>query len=167
MASCWFVLQVLIVLFYKNLHEFLPVDPAPVNSGPILSINRDENEIENESRPLLSNDRRQQQQQQNNNSNGPTTSRSGYTTIGDDEEEANNEHESLVVNHSQGSKQNSTSLSPRTRYNRIRIVDNSEAGPLVVRLYNEYIREEVVCVLTTTFTVFFMQTALEVSHQTY
>jgi len=44
---------------------------------------------------------------------------------------------------------------------KIDIVDNSQTGPFVVRLYNDYIREEVVAVLSITFTSFFMQTALE------
>lgn len=47
-------------------------------------------------------------------------------------------------------------------YKKIRIVDNSETGPLLVRLYNEYVREEIVAVMATTFSVFLMQTSLEV-----
>ena len=148
MASCWFVLQVLMVLFYRNLHEFLPVDP--INSGPtILSVNNnDDNDGEEEERrPLLA-------------QNQPTTSRTtaraaaaaAVVSAGDGDE----------ATESEGSKKQNSNTSPRSRYNHIRIVDNSEAGPLIVRLYNEYIREEVVCILTTTFTVFFMQTALEV-----
>ena len=50
------------------------------------------------------------------------------------------------------------------RNERITIIDNSETGHILKRLYDEYIREEVVAVLSITFTVFFMQTALEVGN---
>ncbi|CAF0984287.1 unnamed protein product [Brachionus calyciflorus] len=46
-------------------------------------------------------------------------------------------------------------------YNSIRIVDNSETDHFIIRLYNEYIREEIVAIYCSTFTVFFMQTVLE------
>lgn len=47
-------------------------------------------------------------------------------------------------------------------YDTIRVVDNSETGPFILRFYNEYVRDEVVAVYCSTFTVFFMQTVLEV-----
>lgn len=48
-------------------------------------------------------------------------------------------------------------------YETIRVVDNSQTGPFLLRFYNEYIRDEVIAVYCSTFTVFFMQTVLEVN----
>ena len=53
------------------------------------------------------------------------------------------------------------------RRERIIIIDNSQTGNFFKRLYNEYIREEVVAVLSINFTVFFMQTTLEVRSIVY
>jgi hypothetical protein len=45
--------------------------------------------------------------------------------------------------------------------NRINLVDNLESGSFWLRLYEQYMREEVVAVYAACFIVFFMQTTLE------
>lgn len=97
MAISWFVLQILVILFYTNLHKFKEaVEPLPSPMPDDVPDNA----------PLL--------------------------------------------NSGQDSYQSS-----------IRIVDNSETGHILVRLYNDYIRDEVIAVFFTAFTVIFMQTSLE------
>lgn len=113
MAISWFILQILTVFFYKNLHEFDASDAQPRTL-----------EIVNERTQLTVN-----------------TSESTYSSIGDSSTE---ETRGGIIN------------SPP-----VRIIDNSETGHFVVRLYDEYIRDDVVAVLCSTFTVFFMQTCLE------
>lgn len=51
--------------------------------------------------------------------------------------------------------------SPRSYQSSIRIVDNSETGNFYVLLYKEYIRDEVIVVIFTAFTVIFIQTSIE------
>lgn len=105
MAVLWAILQILVVFFYKNLHEFNQTNEVNENTG--LLVNQSVSNL----------------------------SESGHD------------------------KHNLSS----SLYESIRIVDNSETGPLIIRLYNEYIRDEVVAVYSSTFTVFFMQTTLEVT----
>lgn len=81
------------------------------------------------------------------------------------------ERASLIVNDSSRNQNYNTgdslvnqqdNLEAQARnHQRINLVDNSESGPLLLRFYREYIREEVVCVYSACFTVFFMQTTLE------
>ena len=133
----WLLLQILVILFYKNLHEF----NAP---PPSLSVNAHERS------PLLS----------NRGETLPSSSRDEANTLAINVE---SEHEEAPV---ESSVEKSGSRAPGSgsqKYDRIRVVDNSETGHILVRLYEQYIKEEIVTVYTTTFTVFFMQTSLEVS----
>ncbi len=98
MAVSWFVLQILVILFYTNLHKFKEeAEPLPAPLPDDVQENS----------PLL-------------NSSGSNSYQSP-----------------------------------------IRIVDNSETGHVLLRLYNDYIRDEVITVFFTAFTVIFMQTSLE------
>jgi hypothetical protein len=92
----------------------------------------------------------------NNNDNEPIESRETFNSS-----QANcDESETISEINERTSLINSNRQQKITEKN-LRIVDNSQTGPLIVRLYNDYIREEVIAVLAATFTVFFMQTALE------
>ena len=95
MAIAWILLQIIIILFYKNLNEFNQLT------------------VTEETERLIT----------NNSSN--------YDSITDNEP------------------------------NSVNLVDNSESGSFLSRMYNLYIREEVVVVYTASFIVFFMQTTLE------
>ena len=105
MSAAWLVLQIFIVLFYKNLHEFN--DELPVANNSINAV---------------------------------------------DEETDEDEEKSLLRSSKSESYQSSQT---------VRIVDNSETGSIFLRIYSEYVRDEVVAVYFTAFTVFFMQTSLE------
>ena len=147
MCAAWVVLQITVLFFYKNLNDF------DVNITPVLNINQSVSEAMPISRT-----------ENANTSYGSTTS---------------NTHESNEVNHDRlneiavvgvdeetsrhiiGHKETDT-LITRSPSVKLKIVDNSESGPFLVRIYNEYIKEEVVAVLSSTFCVFLMQTALEV-----
>lgn len=135
MAAAWFILEILTVFFYTNLHEFtvtLSVDQSD-ESAPILindsSTNTTYNSIQNA--------------EQNNDEE------TGGGKPSETQEESSSPNKNSSINSSNG-------------YDRIRVIDNAESGPFIVRMYNEYIRDEMVAVLATTFTVFFMQTCLEV-----
>lgn len=136
MGIAWFLLQILAIFCYTNLHEFSEA-----------SRNVDE---ANENTPI--------------NINSTTTTYSSISPSGsnlthnsdDDEENVRDEKSATrspllkdAINDSNG-------------YGNIRVIDNAESGPFIVRLYNEYIRDEMVAVFATTFMVFFMQTCLEV-----
>lgn len=122
MAASWLFLQILMMLFYKNLHEFKKVPTLEVTKSKDVS----------ERTCLL------------NESINDTNSTEQHDQI--KQETLDN-----VSHHS----------SNATYQNSIRIIDNSDTGPLIVRFYNDYIRDEVVAVFFTTFTVIFMQTSLE------
>lgn len=130
MAISWFLLEILSILFYKNLHEFAP------NEANIAA----ENEV-NETTPISIN-------------NEPN--KSSYNSISETADNDDVESNALL-----GSK-DSESIHSKNGFGPIRVIDNAEAGPFIVRFYNEYIRDEMVAVLAATFMVFFMQTCLEV-----
>lgn len=150
MASMWFLLQILVVLFYKNLHEFNA--PPPPSS---LSVNADERS------PLLSSNRAAEIQ--------PSSSQHEPNVVainvesGDAAEDAATGGSESSLEKSGGSRAapHKSGGSGSQKYDRIRVVDNLETGHILVRLYEQYIKEEIVTVYTTTFTVFFMQTSLE------
>ena len=122
MAISWFLLEILAVLFYKNLHEFAP---------------NEVNATENETTPISI----------NNTQN--------YSSISEPVNNEDVEAKPLL-------DQDLESINSRNGFGPIRVIDNAEAGPFIVRFYNEYIRDEMVAVLAATFMVFFMQTCLEV-----
>ena len=146
MASMWFLLQILVIFFYRNLHEF--------NTAPTLSVNSDERS------PLLA-DSTDRSGQNTTNQEQPDI----QAVSSENEQEAGNQLAAAADPSIERSMQRSApkSSSGSQKYDRIRVVDNSETGHILVRLYEQYIREEIVTVYTTTFTVFFMQTSLEVS----
>ncbi len=123
MAGFWLLLEIFIIFFYKNLHEF---ENEPVRLIETL------HQQDAEDVSLLQNENLNRYQSfDDHNSFSKSTEEQHEKNI-------NNEPAERVV-----------------------IIDNSQTGPLLRRLYDEYIREEVVAVLSITFTVFFMQTALE------
>jgi hypothetical protein len=165
MALAWTFLELLVLFFYQNLTDFRD-EALNANSA---SARAALSNISDESEPLLSQ---------------PAPSNSLLSETGRDFEEneslANSDLEQLIsVNQApryQSSVRSSTSFSffknrrrnnPPKVYDSIKIVDNSETVPLVVRIYDEYIQEEVVAVYATTFTVFFMQTCLEVKYSSF
>ncbi len=108
MSGAWIFLQILVLIFYKNLHEF------------------------------------------NNDS----------ATISDSQDISERTH--LINSTNQDSQIQTQNVSDIKEYqSSIRIVDNSETGPYILRLYNDYVRDEVVAVFFTAFAVIFMQTSLE------
>lgn len=121
MAISWFLLEILAVLFYKNLHEFAPTNEV--------------NATENETTPI--------------SINNPQN----YSSISEPPNNEDVEAKPLL---------DEESINSRNGFGPIRVIDNAEAGPFIVRFYNEYIRDEMVAVLAATFMVFFMQTCLEV-----
>lgn len=136
MAVLWALMEIFILLFYKNLNEFneisiAPIQPVSSNSQTIINTNDDDY---NETTNLLS-----------PNDNEAYESFRRFTET----DTSRTIRSGGAINTSDASTE------------RVLIIDNSQTGPLLVRLYNEYIREEVVAVLSITFTVFFMQTALE------
>ena len=150
MCLLWIILQILIIFFYKNLHEF-KIDQIPSDSS---SFNRDSsindeqknkdygsiNVIQDDS---ISNDLIRA----SSSANEKKDETSAIINEPDISNNDNNESDKLI-------KRPNVSL---------RIVDNSESGPLLLRLYNEYVKEEVIAILCSTFCVFLMQTALEVN----
>lgn len=150
MAASWIILEILTVFFYTNLHEFSEVRPrngllsdeqpdetSPIRVNESSNINTTYNSIS----PLPIN----RTNQKGDDDNESLSMRDEEN----DDELNNNNNQSSSVNSSNG-------------YDRIHVIDNAESGPFIVRFYNEYIRDEMVAVLATTFTVFFMQTCLEV-----
>lgn len=73
----------------------------------------------------------------------------------------NEESEPLIVNISTNYDSIANNSQINNEHNSINLVDNSESGSFLLRMYNLYIREEVVVVYTASFIVFFMQTTLE------
>lgn len=136
MAILWTILQILVIFFYKNLHEF--------NQSPLAIRNDTQQEPYYDSIARI--DERNE----------------SLSNQKDREINSKEESEKTSLLGSRSIRKENKNLSSSTSYDTIRIVDNSETGPLVIRLYNEYIRHEVVAVYSSTFTVFFMQTALEV-----
>jgi hypothetical protein len=164
MALAWTFLELLVLFFYKNLNEF----PVVTTSNSLLndgSINTQASFEECE--PLLNPPAP---------SNTPHTANSICETSGEFDNELPpdvDEIEQLSVNRQRPSGHTSEAnpsfsffkkrkQPKRKAYDSIRIVDNSETVPLPIRIYDEYIQEEVVAVYATTFVVFFMQTCLEV-----
>jgi hypothetical protein len=126
MAIFWTILQILTILFYKNLHKFNNLnDQTNINAN--LSVNNQlEGEQANERTSLLN--------------NNEETNNHGYSAINYDEitrvnqnNEENDNNQQLSVNQSQTKRMINS--------NSVRIVDNSETGPFFVRFYNEYVRE--------------------------
>jgi MFS family permease len=131
MTCLWFLLEIFILLFYKNLNKFTDTSSLSVSS-------RVETSEESEATNLL-----------NNNNKNENEAISSYQSFGHNRTITTDEQEiGGNINEERGE--------------RIIMIDNSQTGSLFKRLYNEYIREEVVAVLSITFTVFFMQTTLEV-----
>ena len=156
MAVAWAFLEILVLFFYTNLHEFVS------NSSNLAVVSAEADASTEEVEPLL-----------NNSAVAATLSDEIIPYEVDENEIENNPSEpinsSVVCNASAPSSEKFLFPFFKNRHKRvnqpydfIRIVDNSETVPLVVRIYDEYIQEEVVAVYTTTFTVFFMQTCLEV-----
>ena len=73
----------------------------------------------------------------------------------------NEESGPLIVNISTNYDSITNNNQINNEHNSINLVDNSESGSFLLRMYNLYIREEVVVVYTASFIVFFMQTTLE------
>lgn len=136
MAAAWLLLEILTVFFYTNLHEFTVT----------LSVDQTD-----ESAPILIND---------SSTNTTYNSIPNAEQTNDEESGEGKPNETQEENGSSPNK--NSSINSSNGYDRIRVIDNSESGPFIVRMYNEYIRDEMVAVLATTFTVFFMQTCLEV-----
>lgn len=156
MFSAWLLLQIIILFFYKNLTDFTQ---SPAQSSKVLTINEDldENTPITTSHSSVNSNKNYNSIQQTSNHQNENETNQDLNEIRNEEGEdiAESEHEHLITSQS----------APKTHeQNRVKlkVKDNAEAGPLIVRLYNEYIKEEVVCVLVCSFSVFFMQTALEV-----
>lgn len=130
MTVLWFLLEIFMLLFYKNLNEFSNNDLSSSNRAQ-NSLSDDEADLNNESTRILNTE---------SETNGYQSFGHGrsFRTVEDD----------TNINEGRGE--------------RIVIIDNSQTGSFFKRFYDEYIREEVVAVLSITFTVFFMQTTLEV-----
>lgn len=132
MAVSWLILEILTLFFYKNLPEF--IEPAQTDEA-------------SETTPIAINN---------------TT----YSSISGHGEENTSEEEIETVEKAQSSSspliKNKVNVNSSNGYEPIRVIDNAEAGHFIVRMYNEYIRDEMVAVFATTFMVFFMQTCLEV-----
>jgi hypothetical protein len=145
MTIAWILLQIMVLFFYTNLHDFTR-ELHTVNERTPLLINSEEitqvNEIE-----------------QIQGSENTETSKAN-------DDEIVQESRSLVENRNKTAQENSTkitnSINTSKTYNSINLVDNSETDPFFIRVYNEYIRDEVIVIYFSTFVVFFMQTALEV-----
>jgi hypothetical protein len=150
MCLAWLLLQISIVFFYKNLNEFKTDEASPISSN----LNNDSsinNRIENTNRNygainVVEDDTNE------NNLNG---SSSNFETNDETNAASNNEEEAIKNEYNEKDK-----LIENSNVS-LRIVDNSESGPLLMRLYNEYVKEEVIAVFCSTFCVFLMQTALE------
>ena len=151
MFSAWLLLQIIILFFYKNLTDFTQ---SPAQSSKVLTINED---LE-ETTPITA-------------SHSSVNSNKNYNTIQQAANQQNENETNQDINEIRNEESEDISESeylitaPKTHeQNRVelKVKDNAESGPLIVRLYNEYIKEEVVCVLVCSFSVFFMQTALEV-----
>jgi len=123
MAAVWVLLEIVCILFYKNLNEFDEM-------ASTQSINNVDRERVGDYETFNSNQ----------------TNSHAIESVSEIDERTS------LINSNRALKRTDEHL---------RIVDNSQTGPLIVRLYNDYIKEEVVAVLAATFTVFFMQTALE------
>jgi hypothetical protein len=158
MATAWVILEISIVFFYKNLHEFKTQqqnDAVTESERMPISINSSNtnyNSISSNSTNLPG-DNQESEAIINN-------TQDDFNQIEAIHGETNDDREKLV---NTSSHKNNSSNS----YGEIRVIDNSETGPLVVRLYNEYIRDDMIAILTVSFTVFFMQTCLEVKFYLY
>ncbi len=126
MTVAWLLLEILIILFYKNLNEF--IDESNTTNNLNNSIRTLDREIIN----------------------------SSILPIDEDGNSLLNENDSIL----QINNENEISSSYQSSKT-VRIIDNSETGSIFLRLYNEYIRDEVIAVYFAAFTVFFMQTSLE------
>lgn len=125
MTCAWFILQILILFFYKNLTEFennIETQDNPMPPSSISAINS------NEKTRILT----------NSNQDLDSSIEQSYNSLDNENNQSDNSYQ-----------------------NTVRIVDNSETIPWFMRFYNEYIRDEVIAVYFTSFTVIFMQTSLE------
>jgi hypothetical protein len=145
MTIAWTLLQIFVLFFYKNLHEFTQ-EQHTINERTPLLVNSDEITQVNEVEQTEESDNRQ------------TTTASHDQII--------EERSALAESQNNSTQENSVkitnSINKSKTYNSINLVDNSETGPFIMRIYNEYIRDEVIVIYFSTFVVFFMQTALEV-----
>jgi hypothetical protein len=128
MAAAWFLLQTLVIFFYKNLHEFNQ-ENGDVSDAIIVNNTNYLNEQDETSNLIVS---------------------------CDNEISIDKGNDLIAAGSTSQSYQNNTN-SIRT----VKIVDNSETGSILLRLYSEYIRDEVVAVYFAAFAVIFMQTSLE------
>ena len=149
MALLWLILEILVLFFYTNLSEFNEAklgnqtSSIRTNYGSIQTVQSadkdnlselnygDEELIDEENDNLIK-------------------SANVILAINNDEIQTENPKPSS----------SSTSLNKKS-YESIRIVDNSETTHFLVRLYEEYVKEEVITVYACSFLVFFMQTTLE------
>jgi hypothetical protein len=138
MATTWLLLEISIVFFYKNLYEFKTQRRSVVDEierTPISIIDSNQNYNAICSNSTLTN---QELIRINND-----TSSTDFNQI-----ETNNDDREMLLNLLTHTTNSSS---------------NSQNGPFMIRLYNEYIRDDMVAMLTTSFTVFFMLTCLEVT----
>lgn len=151
MCLLWIILQILIIFFYKNLHEF-KLDQIPSDSS---SFNKDSS-INDEKKPK---DYGSINVIQDDSVSNDLIRASSSVNEKKDETSAIINEQDISTNDS-----NETDNLIKRPNVSLRIVDNSESGPLLLRLYNEYVKEEVIAILCSTFCVFLMQTALEVNN---
>lgn len=156
MASAWILLEILVIFFYKNLNEFTQTAQVtdslePSETDPLL----DSRPPCPENTPCASNF---DNTNADNSIDEEIDSIMSHGRINSDE----SNQQSISFYRSLFGRKQTTHTRPKALpYQSIRVVDNSETVPLVVKVYDEYIREEVVVVYATTFMVFFMQTCLE------
>lgn len=125
MAIFWTILQILTILFYKNLHKF---NDAQTNNSAILNVNSQiEDEQVDERTSLINNS------SNNNNEGYNAINYDEITRVNQNNQDEDNNNQQLSVNQSQSQRMINS--------NSVRIVDNSETGPFFVRFYNEYVRE--------------------------
>jgi MFS transporter, ceroid-lipofuscinosis neuronal protein 7 len=108
-SSVWFIIEIIILLFYRNLQDFQNLNSGNEEERAILSINNDT---------------------------------------------------SVEVTRSYNSTLNSTSRNVPKR-KQISVTDSIDSEPFFKKVYNEYVREEVVAVFSATFAAYMMQTCLE------
>jgi MFS transporter, ceroid-lipofuscinosis neuronal protein 7 len=77
-----------------------------------------------------------------------------HTPINKSDEDAEN-------NYGSSNEINNKSSLSSSQTSEIRIIDNSETIPIWLKLYDEYVKEEVIAVFAATFSAFFMQTCVE------
>ena len=139
MAARWLFLEIVIIVFYKNLTQ---IKNEESQQNVSVVINEDTRLLGSEANEETSRER--------------TGSYESFKSINKEIQDLDDSRVEI---------DSSTITATNKKQSRINIVDNSQTGPLIVRMYNEYIKEEVVAVLSITFTAFFMQLSLEVIRQ--